>query len=448
MALREVSQKRVLPLLAQFTRGLSASAMPEQVSLDANAPISQPAPFSYVPPGRNHLFVPGPVNIHERVLRAMHVPGQNHRDPWFAEFYKECLEDTKHMYGTKAATPFIFPGTGTGGWEAALCNTLSPGDKVICFRYGLFSHLWIDMMQRLGLDVTVVDRPWGEGADEGALEELLRKDTGKKIKAVCVVHNETTTGVTSDIAGCRKAMDAAGHPALLLVDGVSSIGALEFKMDDWRVDVAVTGSQKAMSLPTGLAFVAASPKALEAMKSAKLKRVYYDFADMLRTNPSGNVPYTPCLSLLYGLRESIKMWKEEGGMEAVAARHHRLAEGVRQAVDGWGLKLLCKNPRWRSDSLTVVEVPEGVDSNKIVKNAYAKYDLSLGIGLASINGKVFRIGHLGNMNELMLAGALVGAEMAMIDSGISIKPGSGVARATEYWHKTGSVIKTRESLLK
>lgn len=194
----------------------------------------------------------------------MNVPGQNHRDPWFAELYKSVLEDTKFVFQTRDGTPFIFPGTGTGGWEAALCNTLSPGDKVVCFRYGLFSHLWIDMMQRLGLDVTVIDCPWGEGADEGRLEEILRKDTNKTIKAVCVVHNETTTGVTSDIHGCRQAMDAASHPALLLVDGVSSIGALDFQFDKWRVDVAVTGSQKAMSLPTGLAYVCASKKVRHA----------------------------------------------------------------------------------------------------------------------------------------------------------------------------------------
>ncbi|GFR46530.1 hypothetical protein Agub_g8118 [Astrephomene gubernaculifera] len=408
--LRELSKKHALPLFGRLARGLSASALPEQAYHDPQSSPStnsEPAPFSYTPPGRNHLFVPGPVNIHERVLRAMNVPGQNHRDPWFAQFFKDCLEDSKLIYGTKEATPFIFPGTGTGGWEAALCNTLSPGDKVVCFRYGLFSHLWIDMMQRLGLDVHIVDRPWGEGADENILEDILRKDTEKKIKAVCVVHNETTTGVTSDIAGCRQAMDAASHPALLLVDGVSSIGALEFKMDEWRVDVAVTGSQKALSLPTGLAFVAASPKALEAMKTAQLKRVYYDFADMLRTNPSGSVPYTPSLPLLYGLRESVRLLREEGGMGAVAARHHRLAEGVRRAVEGWGLQLLCKNPRWYSDSLTVIETPPGVDSNRVVALAYAKYDLSLGIGLAQVNGKVFRIGHLGNMNELMLARAAV-----------------------------------------
>jgi len=376
----------------------------------------------------------------------MNVPGQNHRDPWFAELYKSVLEDTKFIYQTKEGTPFIFPGTGTGGWEAALTNTLSPGDKVVCFRYGLFSHLWIDMMQRLGLDVEIVDRPWGEGADEAALEDILRKDVNKKIKAVCVVHNETTTGVTSDVAGCRQAMDSANHPALLLVDGVSSIGALDFQFDKWRVDVAVTGSQKALSLPTGLAYVCASKKALDAAKTAKLRRVYYDFADYLRTNPTGNVPYTPSLPLLYGTQESIRMLKEEG-FENVVARHHRLAEGVRKAVEGWGLQTLCKNPRWKSDSLTVIEVPAGIDSNKIVKNAYAKYDLSLGIGLAQVNGKVFRIGHLGNMNELMLVSALAGAEMAMIDAGMSLKTGSGVGKAIEYWQKSAKIIKTRESLL-
>mmetsp|Transcript_19024 Transcript_19024/g.32549 ORF Transcript_19024/g.32549 Transcript_19024/m.32549 type:complete len:445 (-) Transcript_19024:1163-2497(-) len=413
----------------------------EQASTSA-----QPAPFSYTPPGRNHLFVPGPVNIHDRVLRAMNVPGQNHRDPWFADFYKGVLEDTKFIFGTKEATPFIFPGTGTGGWEAALTNTLSPGDKIVTFRYGLFSHLWIDMMTRLGLDVTVIDQVWGEGADEAALEAVLRKDTGKKIKAVAVVHNETTTGVTSDIKGVRKAIDAANHPALLLVDGVSSIGALEFKMDDWRVDVAVTGSQKALSLPTGLGYVAASKKALEAHKTAQMKRCYYDFADYLRSNPVGSTPYTPSIPLLYGTKESISMLRDEG-MDNVVARHHRLAEGVRQAVAGWGLTTLCKEPRWKSDTLTVVEVPAGIDSNKIVKNAYAKYDLSLGVGLAQINGKVFRIGHLGNMNELMMVGALGGAEMAMRDAGMQITPGSGVGKAIEYWHSTSKVIPTRESLL-
>lgn len=436
------SRRALSRLAATMQRGFASAALPEQ--LQAELPHVA-ADYSFVPPGRNHLAVPGPVNIHERVLRAMNVPGQNHRDPWFAEFFKACLEESKMIYGTTTATPFIFPGTGTGGWEAALTNTLSPGDKVVTFRYGQFSHLWIDMMQRMGLDVQVIDQEWGEGADEQALEKVLKADTSKKIKAVCVVHNETTTGVTSDIAGVRAAMDAAGSPALLLVDGVSSIGGLNFEMDAWGVDVAVTGSQKALSLPTGLALVAASPKALDAMKTATSKRCYYDFADQLKTNPSGNVPYTPALSLLYGLRESLALLRAEGGMPAVAARHHRLAEGTRRAVEGWGLKLLCKDPRWRSDSLTVIRVPEGVDSNKIVKAAYSKYNLSLGIGLSRVNGKVFRIGHLGNNDELMMCSAIAGAEMAMIDAGVpGIKPGSGIGAAVDYFQKTAKTIPTRE----
>lgn len=431
--------QKLAGLLQQCTRGL-AHAMPS----DADTPLQAvQADYSYTPAGRNHLFVPGPVNIHDRVLRAMNVPGQNHRDPWFAAFFKDVLADSKYVFQTQAGTPFIFSGTGTGGWEAALTNTLSPGDKIVTFRYGQFSHLWIDMMQRMGLDVTVIDRPWGEGADEAILQDILAKDKDKKIKAVAVVHNETTTGVTSDIKGVRAAMDAASHPALLLVDGVSSIGALEFKFDDWRVDVAVTGSQKALSLPTGLALVCASDKALDHMKTAKLPRCYYDFADQLKTNPAGSTPYTPSLSMLYGLKESIAMLKAEG-MDNVVARHHRLAEGTRKAVEGWGLELLCAHPRWRSDSLTVIKTPQGIDSNKIVKHAYSRYNLSIGIGLSQVNGKVFRIGHLGNMDELMMCSAISGAEMAMIDSGMKIKPGSGIGPAIQYWQETAKVIPTRE----
>jgi alanine-glyoxylate transaminase/serine-glyoxylate transaminase/serine-pyruvate transaminase len=377
----------------------------------------------------------------------MNVGGQNHRDPWFADFYKKSLEETKMIFNTTDGTPIFYPGTGTGGWESALTNTLSPGDKVVTFRYGLFSHLWIDMMQRLGLEVEVIDCRWGDGADEEKLAEVLAKDTEKKIKAVCVVHNETTTGVTSDIGEVRKTMDSNSHPALLLVDGVSSIGALDFQFDKWRVDVAVTGSQKALSLPTGLAVICVSDKAIESSKTATSKRVYYDWADMLRTNPSGNVPYTPEVQMLYGLRESLKMMRDEGGMAAVSARHHRLAEGTRKAVEGWGLKLLCKNPRWYSDSLTVIETPEGIDSQKIVDIAYGKYNLSLGIGLDRVKGKVFRIGHLGSMDELMLGGALCGVEMVLKDAGVPITIGSGVSKATEYWRQTAKAIPTRETLL-
>lgn len=256
------------------------------------------------------------------------------------------------------------------------------------------------------------------------------------------MHNETATGITSDIEGVRKAMDASGSDALLLVDGVSSIGALPFKMDAWKVDVAVTGSQKALSLPTGLGFVCVSKKALAKAKTATLKRVYFDFADQLATNPAGSVPYTPVLPLLHGLNTALAMLREEG-IENTWARHTRLADATRAAAAGWGLELLCTNPRWQSDSLTVIKTPAGIDSNLVVKHAYAKYNLSLGVGLSEVNGKVFRIGHLGNMDEVMLLSALAGAEMAMIDAGIKIVPGSGVGKAIEFLQKTSKVIRTR-----
>lgn len=359
---------------------------------------------------------------------------------------RDVLASVKPVFGTELGTPFIFPGTGTGGWEAALTNTLSPGDRVVAFRYGLFSHLWIEMMQRLGLNVTVIDSRWGDGADEAKLEEVLRADTEKTIRAVAVVHNETATGVTSDIAGVRRSIDQADHPALLLVDGVSSIAALPFELDAWGVDVAVTGSQKALSLPTGLALVVASEKALDSRKTAKLGRVYYDFEDMLKTNPAGAVPYTPVLPLLHGLKASLHLLQSEG-LANVFARHRRLAEGARAAVHAWGLPLLCRDTRWQSDTLTVVEAPPGVDSQQIVDVAYAKYNLSLGLGLAEVKGKVFRIGHLGNMDEIMLAGALSGVEMTLRDVGYDVQLGSGVGAALEIWQREKQVIPTREHLV-
>eukprot|EP01025_Chloroclados_australasicus_P058866 TRINITY_DN7436_c0_g1_i9.p1 TRINITY_DN7436_c0_g1~~TRINITY_DN7436_c0_g1_i9.p1 ORF type:complete len:529 (+),score=51.14 TRINITY_DN7436_c0_g1_i9:151-1587(+) len=404
-------------------------------------------PFSYTPPGRNHLFVPGPVNIHQRVMNAMVVPGENHRDAFFAPFFKNLLHETKYLFQTERGTPFIFPGTGTGGWEAALTNTLSPGDKVVTFRYGQFSHLWVDMQQRLGLDVNVIECRWGDGAYEDKLAEILQADTNKEIKAVCVVHNETATGITSDLPEIRRTMDAASHPALLMIDGVSSIGAVPFKFDEWGIDLAVTGSQKALSLPTGLGLVCASEKALSMAESAKLRRVYFDFRDQLKTNPAGGVPYTPILPTLYGLKESLTMLQEEG-IENTWARHHRLGEGTRKAVAAWGLQTLCREPRWHSDALTVVEMPEGINSNKVLEAAFAKYNLSLGLGLAQVNGKVFRIGHLGNMDEIMSLSALAGTEMALLDAGVKLTPGSGVGAAVQYYQKTSNVIKSRESVIK
>jgi alanine-glyoxylate transaminase/serine-glyoxylate transaminase/serine-pyruvate transaminase len=394
--------------------------------------------------------VPGPVNIHEKVRRAMAVPSYNHRDPWFASFFIKVLEDSKVIYNTSDVapsskiTPFIFPGTGTGGWESALSNTLSPGDRIVTFTYGQFSKLWVDMMKALQLDVTVIECPWGEGANEEKLAEVLKADTGGKIKAVAVVHNETATGVTSDLPRIRETLDAAGHDALFMVDGVSSIGALPFEMDKWGVDIAVTGSQKALSLPTGLALMAVSEKALAMRKSAKLPRMYYDWDWQLGMNPSGNVPYTPSIPLLYGLRASLDLLLDEG-IANVVTRHQRLAEGTRRAVAGWGLDLLCKEKRWKSDSLTVVEVPSSINADDVVVNAYARYNLSLGVGLAKVSGKVFRIGHLGNMDEVGMLSAIAGAEMALLDAGFTdFTPGAGVGEAVKYWQSTSKVIRSRE----
>lgn len=427
-------------------RPLDASALPMGLrAFSGSVNLSKDASFKYTPPGRNHLFVPGPTNIPERVQRAMNRSSENHRDPYFANFLNPIFDDLKYLFQSKVGKPFIFPSSGTGAWESALTNTLSPGDKVVAFRYGQFSHLWVDQAQRLGLDVEVLETPWGEGADEARLEAVLRADTDKKIKAVMVVHNETTTGVTSDILGCRKAIDAAGHPALFFVDGVSSIGALPFHMDDWGVDIAITGSQKALCLPTGLGLTCVSPKAMEATKTAELKRVFFSYDDMTKANAAGNFPYTPSIPLLYGLRESIALMKEQT-IEEVWARHERMGDATRAAVDAWGLKLLCNNPRWNSNSLTVVATPEGIDSNDIVKAAYCKYNLTIGVGLSEVNGKVFRIGHLGDMNECSMLGAIAGVEMVLNDVGMKVPFGSGVGAAAKFLQQTSSVIPTREIL--
>lgn len=406
------------------------------------------ADFSYDPPGRNHLFVPGPVNIHERVRQALNVPNFNHRDPWFGKWLVQLQADTRVIYntdqekGSDKITPFIFSATGTGGWESAIQNTLSPGDKVVTFRYGMFSKLWVDMMEALKLDTHVIECPWGEGANEDKLQEFLKANPDTK--AVAVVHNETATGITSDIGRVREAMDAAGSKALLLVDGVSSIGALPFKMDKWGVDVAVTGSQKALSMPTGLGLVAVSQKAIEAKKTAKMSRMYFDWDWQAATNESGSTPYTPSLHLLFALRESLNVLMEEG-IPNIVNRHKRLADGTRKAVEAWGLKLLCQEPRWQSNALTVISVPSGIDSGDVVSHAYAKHNLTIGVGLGKVAGKVFRIGHLGNMDDVMMLGALAGAEMSLMHAGYTkFTPGAGVGAALKYWQQTAKDIRTRE----
>jgi alanine-glyoxylate transaminase / serine-glyoxylate transaminase / serine-pyruvate transaminase len=383
-------------------------------------------------PGRNMLFIPGPTNMPDEVRLAMDIPLEDQRAPDFPAFTLGLFQDVKKIFKTRNGQVFLFPASGTGGWEAAITNTLSPGDKVLAARFGQFSHLWIDLCQRHGLDVEVVDVEWGEGAQVERFADRLAADKSHAIKAVLVCHNETATGVTSDVAGVRKVLDAIGHPALLFVDGVSSIACIEFRMDEWGVDLAVAGSQKGFMMPTGLALVAASQKALEASKTAKSYRCFFDFNDMIRTNKDGYFPYTPATTLLRGLRASIDLLLGEG-LENVFARHHRMAEGVRKAVAAWGLTVCAKHPRWYSDTVTAIRVPEGFDGNEVVRVAYDRYNLSLGVGLSKVAGKVFRIGHLGSLNELMVLTALAGAEMAMRDTGIDVAPGSGVGAAQEHF---------------
>ena len=386
-------------------------------------------------PGRNFLFVPGPTNTPDRILNAMHRAMEDHRSPSFPKLPNAIFPELKKVFRTASGQTFVFPATGTGMWEAALVNTLSPGDRVLATRYGQFSHLLIDCAQRLGLRVDVIDVEWGEGAPPDKIEEALRADKAHEIKGVLVVHNETATGVTSDIPAVRRAIDAAKHPALLYVDGVSSIGSLEFRMDDWGVDLAITGSQKGFMLPAGLGIIAVSQKALAKGDSAKCPRVFFDFKDMIKANATGYFPYTPALTLLYGLRESLEMLHEEG-LDNIHKRHHRLAEGTRAAVKAWGLSLCAKEPKWNSDTVSAILVPAGINGADVIDIAYRRYNLALGAGLARMAGKLFRIGHLGDLNELMLLGAIAGAEMAMKDTGIDVRLGSGVAAAQEYWRKT------------
>lgn len=398
-------------------------------------------------PGRNHLFVPGPTNVPDRILRAMHRASEDHRSPAFPALPRGIFQDLKKVFRTEGGQAFVFPATGTGMWEAALANTRSPGDRLLAPRYGQFSHLFIDCAQRLGLKVDVLQTPWGEGAPVERIEETLRADTAHSITGVLVVHNETATGVTSDIAAVRHAIDAAKHPALLYVDGVSSIGSLPFFMDEWGVDAAITGSQKGFMLPAGLGLVCMSQKALALQSNARCARVFFDFADQIKANATGYFPYTPSIPLLYGLRESLDILLEEG-LENVYARHHRLAEGTRRAVSAWGLKLCAKDPKWYSDTVSAVMTPAGYNAADVIDAAFKKYNLSLGAGLSEVAGKLFRIGHIGDLNELMLMSAIAGAEMAMRDVGIDIAAGSGVAAAEEFWRKGAAPTKVDANAVK
>jgi alanine-glyoxylate transaminase/serine-glyoxylate transaminase/serine-pyruvate transaminase len=396
-------------------------------------------------PGRNFLFVPGPTNIPDRVQRAMLVAMEDHRSSRFPDLSMSVLQDLKRVFKTASGQTFIFPSSGTGAWEASLTNTLSPGDRILAARFGQFSHLWIDMAQRLGFEVEVLDVEWGEGVPLGRCEEILRADRRHEIKGVLACHNETATGVTSDIAGVRRALDAAGHPALLYVDAVSSLASIDFRMDEWRVDLAVSGSQKGLMLPAGLGILAVSQKALGAIATSRSRRCYFDLNDMIKANATGYFPYTPALPMLYGLRESLDLIFEEG-LEEIFFRHHYLAEGVRAAVTGgWRLALCAREPKWYSDTVSAVVVPEGINGAHVIDVAFRRYNLALGAGLSKVAGKVFRIGHLGDLNELMLMGALAGAEMAMLDVGIEVAPGSGVAAASDYWRSHDPIPRKKVS---
>lgn len=395
--------------------------------------------------GRNFLFVPGPTNVPDRVQRAMMVAMEDHRSSKFPELSTSVLEDLKRVLKTRQGQAFIFPSSGTGCWEAALTNTLSPGDRILASEFGQFSHLWINMARRLGFEVEVLDVDWGEGIPVERVESILSEDRAHRIKGILACHNETATGVTSDIGALRNAMDAAGHPALLFVDAVSSLGSIEFQMDEWGVDLAVSGSQKGLMLPAGLGILGASPKALAQQEAAGSKRCYFDLRDMIASNESGYFPYTPALPMLYGLRESLDMIFEEG-LDNIFFRHRYLAEGVRAAITkGWQLELCAKDARWYSDTVSAVMVPTAINAGHIIDVAFRRYNLALGAGLSKVAGKLFRIGHLGDLNELMVMGALAGAEMAMLDVGLKVIPGSGVAEASNYWRTHDPIPKRKVS---
>jgi alanine-glyoxylate transaminase/serine-glyoxylate transaminase/serine-pyruvate transaminase len=373
------------------------------------------------------------------VLRAMVVAMEDHRSPIFPELARACLTALKPVFKTSSASPILFPSSGTGCWEAALTNCLNPGDKVLIARFGQFSHLWADMSSRLGFEVELLETPWGEGAPIDRYLASLAADKQHKIKAVLVCQNETATGVTSDVAAIRRAMDSVKHPALLFVDSVSALASIDFRMDEWGVDVCVSGSQKGLMLPAGLGVTCVSQKALEAAKSATSRRCYFDYGDMVAANASGYFPYTPSIPMLYGLRESLAMLAEEG-LENVFHRHSYLAGGVRAAaLDGWKLKLCATAPKWHSDTVSAVMLPEGINGAEVIARAFKRYNLALGAGLSKVAGKLFRIGHLGDLNELMLLGAIAGSEMAMLDVGVKIEPGSGVAAAQTYWREHSPV---------
>jgi alanine-glyoxylate transaminase/serine-glyoxylate transaminase/serine-pyruvate transaminase len=379
--------------------------------------------------GRHFLQIPGPTNVPDAILRAIDRPTMDHRSPEFGELGQRVLEGVRHVFGTRHPV-VIFPASGTGAWEAALVNTLSPGDAVLMYETGHFATLWQRMAQRLGLAPEFIAGDWRHGADPEAIGARLAQDREHRIKAVCVVHNETSTGVTSRIDAIRRAIDAAAHPALLMVDTISSLGSIDYRADEWGVDVTVAGSQKGLMLPPGLSFNSISDKARAAAKGAKLPRSYWDWEEMLGANATGYFPYTPATNLLYGLDVAIQMLQEEG-LPQVFARHARHAEATRRAVRAWGLEILCADPAEYSNSLTAVTMPDGHDADRLRGVILERFDMSLGQGLGKLKGKVFRIGHLGHFNDLTLLGTLAGVEMGLACAAVPYRAG-GVQAAMQY----------------
>lgn len=386
------------------------------------------------PTGRHFLQIPGPSPVPDRILRAISLPTIDHRGPEFADLGKKVLAGMQAIFQTRHPV-VIYPASGTGAWEAALANTLSPGDAVLMVETGQFASLWKKLAERLGLQpeflVSAGSERWRRGVDAGEVEQRLRADGARRIKAVCVVHNETSTGVTSDIAAVRRAIDNAGHPALFMVDTISGLAAADYRHDEWGVDVSISGSQKGLMLPPGISFNSLSPKALEAAKTARLPKSFWAWDEMLEFNGSGYFPYTPNTNLLYGLAEAIDMLLEEG-LPAVFARHRRWAEGVRAAVQAWGLEIQCADPAVYSPVLTGVILPEGVDADRVRQTIHQRFDLSLGTGLGKVKGRMFRIGHLGDSNDLTLVATLAGCEMGLQLAGVKLA-GSGVQAAMAYF---------------
>jgi alanine-glyoxylate transaminase/serine-glyoxylate transaminase/serine-pyruvate transaminase len=392
--------------------------------------------------GRHFLQIPGPTNVPDRVLRAMDMPTIDHRGPQFQALAKRILSGLPAIFGT-ASPVIIFPASGTGAWEAALVNTLSPGDRVLMYETGHFATLWKKLAERLGLHTEFIAGDWRTGADAAAIAARLAQDKAHEIKAVCVVHNETSTGCVSDIAAVRRAMDEAAHPGLLMADTISSLASIDYRHDEWGVDVTIAGSQKGLMLPPGLSFNAVSAKAVEASKSAGLAKSYWAWEEMLALNQNGFFPYTPATNLLYGLAEAIDMLNEEG-LDAVFARHQRHGEATRRAVRAWGLEVLCRKESDYSGSLTAVVMPDGHNADAFRKVVLESFDMSLGSGLGKLAGKVFRIGHLGDLNDLSLAGTLSGVEMGLARAGVPHRSG-GVQAAIDFLGRQASAAQGREA---